>query len=43
MDEWKSEELEDIEVTNSLVWGWWFLEFLPIKRLLYSGAEETSR
>jgi hypothetical protein len=41
-DEWKSEELKDSEPTPSLVWGWWFLEFLPIKRLSYSGAKETS-
>jgi hypothetical protein len=42
-DEWKSKELKNIKEIPSLVWGWWFLEFLPIKRLSYSGAKETSR
>ena len=42
-DLWKVKELQDDKLTKSLGGGWWFLEFLFIKRLSYRGPVETSR
>ncbi|KAF9234714.1 hypothetical protein BU15DRAFT_52235 [Melanogaster broomeanus] len=38
---WKISDLEK-QITPSLKWGWWFLELLPLKRLLYNNSDEKS-
>ncbi|KAF9234108.1 hypothetical protein BU15DRAFT_53085 [Melanogaster broomeanus] len=39
--QWTISDLEK-PITPSLRWGWWFLELLPLKRLLYYNSERKT-
>jgi hypothetical protein len=42
-DGWDINKIQNDEMKESLVGGWWILEYLPIKRLTYRDSESTSR